>query len=80
MEQSSIPAQTTSIEVPVRILHSADEAAVLLGVSPRFVWKLIRSGRLPVIRLGSRTLIARATLEGFGRQESNGPKRGGPVR
>lgn len=37
-----------------RLAVGAVEAAKMLGVSPRTVWALTRSGRLPHVRLGRR--------------------------
>lgn len=35
------------------------------GAKPSSTWKMIREGRLPVIRMGRRVLIARDVLERF---------------
>lgn len=48
-----------------RLLLSPDEAAELLGVGRTTVYQLLRSGELPYGKIGRRTVISRATLEGF---------------
>ncbi len=35
------------------------------GAKPSTTWKMIREGRLPVIRMGRRVLISRDVLERF---------------
>ena len=35
------------------------------GAKPSSTWKMIREGRLPVIRMGRRVLISRDVLEQF---------------
>ncbi len=39
------------------------------GAKPSSTWKMIREGRLPVIRMGRRVLISRDVLERFLRGE-----------
>jgi excisionase family DNA binding protein len=39
------------------------EAAQPLGISKRLLWNRIRDRRLPVLRLGRRTLVRSATVE-----------------
>lgn len=48
-----------SIEVVpgLRMAISVNEAASALGMSASTIWKLIALGRIPVVRLGRRTLI-----------------------
>jgi excisionase family DNA binding protein len=48
-----------SIEVApgLRMAISVNEAASALGMSASTIWKLIAHGRIPVVRLGRRTLI-----------------------
>jgi excisionase family DNA binding protein len=50
-----------------RILHSRQDAARLLAISLRKVDDLIQSKQLRVVKIGKRTLIARAELEKFAR-------------
>ena len=46
-----------------RSYYSISQAAALLGVSRVSIWRWIRAGQLPVIRLGHRTVrIAHADL------------------
>jgi len=47
------------------ILVSTDRAARLLDISTATVDRLIAAGTLPVVRVGSRTLIRRADLEAW---------------
>jgi excisionase family DNA binding protein len=57
---------------------SPRQAAALLGLSERFVAKLIASGDLPSARIGARRLIRRADLETWlsdrVRQTQEGPR------
>jgi len=47
-------------------LLTVDEVGLRLGVSRRSLWKWIRAGRIPVVRLGERTVrIREADLVGF---------------
>ncbi len=41
---------------------SVEEAASMLGVHPETVRREIRRGRLPAVRIGRRTLVAREVL------------------
>lgn len=43
------------------------------GAKPSSTWKMIREGRLPVIRMGRRVLISREVLEQFLRGEFSTP-------
>ena len=48
----------------VRAYYSISQAAELLGVSRVSIWRWIRAGHLPVVRLGHRTArIRREDLE-----------------
>lgn len=42
-----------------------NDAAASLGVSARTIWKLVRSGTLPALRIGSRVLILYSALQEF---------------
>jgi len=44
------------------LVVSVEEAASLLGVHPETVRREIRRGRLPAVRIGRRTLVAREVL------------------
>jgi excisionase family DNA binding protein len=59
----------------IPLVHSEREAALLLGVSHTTVKKLLARGDLPYVKIGARTLIARATLESF--LEDREQRRGG---
>jgi excisionase family DNA binding protein len=48
-----------------RILHSRQDAARLLAISLRKVDDLIQSKQLRVVKIGRRSLVARAELERF---------------
>jgi len=45
------------------LAYSIPEAAHALSISQRHVRYLVERGELPIVKLGNRTLIARATLE-----------------
>ena len=44
---------------------SVQAAAIKLGVSTRFIGKLIASGELPSVKIGRRRLIREAALQSF---------------
>ena len=46
-----------------RLTYSVDEAARALGIGRSLTWRLIRSGRLPTVKIGRRTLIRRSEVE-----------------
>jgi excisionase family DNA binding protein len=48
-----------------QLCHSIPEAARLLGVGRRSVYRQISQGNLPVIKLGRRTLVAASALHAF---------------
>ena len=63
---------TTSV-ISEKLLFSRKEVAHLTGLSLPFIDTLIRDGRLPVIRIGARTLVAREELLRFsGAERSKG--------
>jgi excisionase family DNA binding protein len=39
--------------------------AEALGVSPKTVWRLLRDGKLPCVRIGGRTMISVADVDAF---------------
>jgi excisionase family DNA binding protein len=45
-----------------RLIYSVAEAGALLGISRAFAYELVARGELPVIRLGRRRLVPKATL------------------
>lgn len=51
-----------------------NDAAQALGVSARTVWKLIRSGTLPSLRIGTRVLVLYSSLQDYAtsRADSSG--------
>ena len=54
---------TATAEQIVRPLLDVNEAAMMLHVSVRYVRSLLGRGKLPVVRLGRRTLVRRADVE-----------------
>lgn len=48
-----------------RLCLSIQEAAVLIGVSPRQIYNLARDASLPTIKAGGRRLVRRADLEAW---------------
>jgi excisionase family DNA binding protein len=44
------------------LLHSIENAAIRLGVSPSTVWRLIRERQLRTVRIRGRTLVADSEL------------------
>lgn len=46
-----------------RLTYTVPEAAQRLGIATSTTWKHIGSGRIPVLRLGGRTLVTRAAVE-----------------
>ena len=48
---------------PNRMAHSMDDAARLLGVSRRQVYRLLAAGRLRTVTLGRRRVVPQAALE-----------------
>jgi predicted DNA-binding transcriptional regulator AlpA len=49
--------------IPQRLLHPPREAEILLGVSHAQLYRLLASGRLKKVKLGSRTGITRESIE-----------------
>jgi excisionase family DNA binding protein len=58
---------------PQRILFSKSDAATMLSLSVRSVENLIRAGHLRARRIGSRTLVTRASLERLARRDVPSP-------
>jgi excisionase family DNA binding protein len=46
-----------------RLTYTLGEFAVMIGISERLARELVRQGHIPVLRLGRRVLVRRATLE-----------------
>lgn len=47
------------------MLVSTQEAAHLLGIHPRTVYRMLADGELPYIKLGRRTLLSVVSLESW---------------
>jgi excisionase family DNA binding protein len=45
------------------VAYSVPQAALALGISKTSVWKLIKEGDLPAVKLGRRTLIPTGALQ-----------------
>jgi excisionase family DNA binding protein len=50
---------------PVPLVCSVDEAAELLGVGRTLVFRLIATGKIESLKIGSRRLIPRAAIDGY---------------
>lgn len=55
-----------------RDLLSLADVAYRLSVSRTTVWRLVREGRLPVVRIGSRTLVPRSAVESLAASAAEG--------
>jgi excisionase family DNA binding protein len=51
--------------VDARLTLTVPQFATEVGIGLTSAWKLVRVGTLPVIRVGKRVLISRATLDRF---------------
>jgi excisionase family DNA binding protein len=85
MDELAIPPRSTldagTSALSGREYYSIAAAATLLGVNRVSVWRWIRAGRLPIARLGHRTVrIARADLERLLAARAGGERRDGVVR
>ena len=49
----------------VPMLVSASKAAKMLGISPRHLWSLTKSGNVPCNRVGRRVMYAPALLQAW---------------
>lgn len=54
-----------------RMSYSVDEAAALIGIGRTTLYGLIKAGELPVIKIGTRTLVRRNDLEKLIHLDSN---------
>lgn len=63
MSASMHDAGQSALEQPQRRTWTVPEAAYELGVSQALLRDLIREGYVPVLRLGRRVLVRRATVE-----------------
>jgi predicted DNA-binding transcriptional regulator AlpA len=50
-------------DIPRRLVHSPRQPGVLLGLSHASVYRLIGSGKLKTIKIGSRTGILRSSID-----------------
>ena len=48
-----------------QLCHSISEAARLLGVGKRSIYRQISEGNLPIVKLGRRTLVSSSALRAF---------------
>lgn len=58
--QPESPAQ-----IPRRMAYKVPEAAALLNLHPRTVWRLVKSGALPSVKLGGSRRIRHEDLEAY---------------
>jgi excisionase family DNA binding protein len=64
--------ETSAEELRGRISYSVTEVALVIPLSERHIWTLIKSGELPSILRGGRRMVLREELEQWlrnGRQE-----------
>ena len=54
---------SSSSPEPERLTLSVEEAARVLGIGRGLAYELVRTGQIPVIRLGRRMVVPRAQLE-----------------
>lgn len=57
--------QTNHEPVAGQILYSVPQAARVLGISPRMLWRFIARGELRARSIGARRLVHRRDLEKF---------------
>jgi excisionase family DNA binding protein len=48
-----------------RLAYTIDEAVKITRVGRSVIYKFIKSGELPIVKVGKRTLIRRAAIEEF---------------
>ena len=56
---------TVSDQRPPRLAYSVEEAAEAIGISPRQIYLLLRSGELGSVKIGKRRLIRLTDLTTF---------------
>src|SRR5438552_11061253 len=67
--------ETSAADVGSRSFYSVSQAAELLGVSRVSIWRWVRAGHLPVVRLGHRTVrIKRDDLEALAVRGQSGSR------
>jgi excisionase family DNA binding protein len=62
-EVVSSPPVPASAPSSRQVAYSVPQAALALGISKTSVWKLIKEGDLPAVKLGRRTLIPTGALQ-----------------
>ena len=79
--KSSAKVLSTPIVPPVeRMAVSVSVAAYAINSGDRFVWNLIRDGKLEVARVGGRTLVLVDSLKKLLAESVNNPPRATPLR
>lgn len=61
--QIAAPARNSVRDIPRRLIHPPREAEILLGLSHAAIYRLLKSGRLKAIKIGSRTGITRESID-----------------
>lgn len=61
------PAPPPAVEVlpSEKLAYSIKEAASALGIGRTTIWRAIRDGKLPAVKLGNRTLIRTEALQAW---------------
>lgn len=54
-----------TIDTAIRPLRSIAEAAQYLAVSEQTVWRMLRAGELPRLKIRARTMVRFSDLEAF---------------
>jgi len=66
-EPEVVPPPPPPVPAPApssrQVAYSVPQAALALGISKTSVWKLIKEGDLPAVKLGRRTLIPTGALQ-----------------
>lgn len=57
-----------------QLLYSVEQAAQVLGISPRLVWAFVQRAEIRTRRIGTRVLIHRRELEKFALHDHETPK------
>jgi excisionase family DNA binding protein len=58
-------SEASEVWAAKRLLFSRKEVAKLLAISERQITRVIADGKLDIVRIGSRTMIARDEVEKF---------------
>lgn len=72
MYAMAIPPKDRSAYYGQPLLVSQEEVAHRLGVSRTTVWRLVKSGELDPVRIGSRTLISNSSIDRYLSSKSKG--------